>query len=64
MSYEVIFKRNTDVILILHHLINRTSTMEAIKVQQDTGLTFDTADIFETHGKLRYFMSRKKFHKT
>lgn len=60
MTYEVIFKRDQAVVLTLNNLLNRTSAIDAIQTQQDKGLSYDTADIFESHGSLRYLVNREK----
>jgi hypothetical protein len=63
MSFEVVFKRKEEMILTLHNLVNRTSAMEAIKTHRNMRLSYDSADIFEILGRLRYLIKREKFHK-
>jgi hypothetical protein len=55
--YEVIFKHDQTVVLTLNNFLDWTSAMDAIKTQQDKGLTFDNAVIFEVQGSSRYLVN-------
>ncbi|NHN30826.1 hypothetical protein [Paenibacillus agricola] len=59
-KYEVVFKQNKSIVLVLTDFLDWTSAMEAIKAQRDGGLVFDTAEIYEGRGKSRYLVNTER----